>query len=51
MLGMDAAWARYWRSHGGGPGMGFPLKEFTARPQAAVRRADLHRIPVYHTPR
>ena len=31
MLGMDAARASYWRSHGGAPGMSFLLTEFTAR--------------------
>ncbi|MDO8540264.1 MAG: hypothetical protein Q7S40_07460 [Opitutaceae bacterium] len=31
MLGMDAARRRYWRSHGGAPGLSFLLTEFSAQ--------------------
>lgn len=45
MLGMDAARRRYWRSHGGKPGLAFLLTDFSARLRAAgVGEAELHRI-------
>lgn len=45
MLGMDAARATYWRSHGGAPGMSYLLTTFRAELRAAgVSENSLHRI-------